>query len=327
MARPSSSDRARRLLVMLPYLAERGTAIPLETLARKLGCDAATVAGDVVALGLCGTDQCDPGSFVDVYVEDGAVVVPSTLPALGRPVRLTPAEARALATALETIGLDPASALPRRLAQVAGQDPDVEAIARTVRAAHTADGEAATIAALGMAAISGRVTAITYASASSGQTTARLVHPYALYNWRGAWYLLAYCETAGDQRTFRLDRISGVRITDRTFEPPVGARTPDAPLPDLGSLPRATVRFARLEPDLTEREWPGAVFEMQDDGSVVAEVPYAGTSWIARKVAARLGDAEVLRPAEVRDAVARTARRLLDEVEQNADEAPKRSDG
>jgi len=71
------------------------------------------------------------------------------------------------------------------------------------------------------------------------------------------------------------------------------------------------VRFATSAPDLTERDWPGATFEPQADGSVLASVPYAGSMWIAGKVAARLGEAELLAPAELRAAVAEAARGLL----------------
>jgi proteasome accessory factor C len=314
MARPSAALRARRLLALLPYLSETG-AIPLEDLAMKVGSDVDTVAEDLGVLALCGADQLDPGTFVDVYVEDGRAVVSSALPALERPLKLTPAEARALATALESIGVDPASPLPRRLAEVAAQEPDIDGIARTVRATYAPGGHAAVIAALGAAAMATRAVTIGYHSASRGETTSRVVHPYALHMWRGAWYLLAWCESAAEERTFRIDRITGVKMTDRAFERPASLSRRAEPLPDLGSLPRATVRFAASAPDLNDRVWPGATFEGQDDGSVLASVPYAGTAWIARKVAARLGDAEIVAPAEVRAKVADAARGLLDSLE------------
>ena len=72
-------------------------------------------------------------------------------------------------------------------------------------------------------------------------------------------------------------------------------------------LPTARIRFSAGEP-VSDREWPGMrVVETLADGAIVVEVPYSGTDWIARQVAARLGAAEVLEPAEVREAVVRLA--------------------
>ena len=121
----------------------------------------------------------------------------------------------------------------------------------------------------------------------------------------------AYCESAGEQRTFRVDRITAVEMTTRRFERPEGLAAAADPLPGLDALPRASVRFAKDAADLTERDWPGSTFERNPDGSVTASVPFAGTSWIARRVVARLGEAEVISPPEVRAAVTETARGML----------------
>ena len=308
MARPSATDRARRLLVLLPYLGRQRT-IPLAELAQVTGTDQATVAADLTLLSLCGPDDWN---LVGVYVEGDTAEVFSDLPALERPLRLTAAEARALATALEAIGVDPASDLPRRLAEVASQGPDLEALGRTVRSSLAPGGQAAVIAALTYAGGAHTAVRIRYFSAERGSDSVRVVHPYSLYTWRGVWYLLAFCEAAGQERTFRVDRITAVEQTPAHFERPEGLPSPLAPLPDLAVLPRARVRFFADAPDLNDRDWPGASFVPQDDGSVVASVPYAGTAWIASKIAARLGEAEVTGPDEVRRAVAERAARLLE---------------
>ena len=313
MGRPSASERARRLLALLPYLSERG-AIPLAELAEVTGTDEATVASDITLLSMCGGGAGDPLDLVGVFVDDDVAEVFADLPALDRPVRLTPAEARALATALEVVGIDPAGDLATRLATVAAQEPDLAEVARTVRSAFAAGGHAAVIAALSAAASTRTSVRIAYESAADGAAAERVVRPYTLYLWRGAWYLLAWCEKSGEERTFRVDRISSVASTGAHFERPEGLPTSPAPLPDLESLPRATVRFAADAPDLNDRDWPGARFERAGDGSVTAKVPYAGTAWLARKVAARLGTAEVVFPEELRDAVAKAARDVLDSL-------------
>ncbi|MDO8963574.1 MAG: WYL domain-containing protein [Coriobacteriia bacterium] len=310
MARPNATDRARRLLALLPYLSERRT-IPITELARATGSDEATVVADLTTLSVCGSGERGPDECVGVYVDGDSAEVFMALPALERPVRLTADEARALATALESVGIDPGDPLPSRLARLATREPDLEELARTVRSATARGGHAEIVAALSAAAMARRAVRISYYSADRGRESARTIHPYALFVWRGTWYLLAFCEDAGEERTFRVDRITGVKMTPDGFERPEGLPDSPDPLPDLAAMPRAIVRFSSADPDLNEREWPGATFEHRDDGTVIAEVPYAGTSWIARRVAARLGEAEVLEPAEVRRAVAETARSLL----------------
>lgn len=314
MAEPSAADRARRLLTLLPFLRERRT-IPLAELAAAVGSDEGSVADDLTVLSLCGGDERDPNQLIGVYVEEGAAHVFADLPALDRPVRLTPAEARALTTALQTVGLDADSTLVRSLREFAAHEIGADDLAATVRSAVSHGGQAAVIAALEVAAERGVAVRVRYASSRSGEETARTLHPYALYRWRDAWYLIAFCENVAEQRTFRVDRITAVEMTDRRFERPSDLSTSAIPLPELDALPIATVRFSGDAPDLSEREWPGATFEAHEDGSVIAQVPYAGTSWIARKVAARLGEAEVIAPPEVRTAVAEAARAMLQDLD------------
>lgn len=311
MPEPSAAEHARRLLALIPFLREQGVT-PLSSLASAVGADEATVAEDLTVLSLCGGGERDPGQLIGVFVDGDTVEVFADLPALERPVRLTPAEARALTAALESIGIDPRSDLLRRLAGHGDRAMDPEAVARSVRAAFAHDGQAAVIAALDVAASNGLVAIIRYASASSGLESSRRVHPLALHLRRDAWYLVAFCETAGEQRTFRVDRITGVSMTREPFVAPSGPAA--TPLPDLDALPRATVVFSEDGPDLNDRDWPGAAFESRPDGSVEATVPFAGHAWLARMVVARLGSAHLTAPAQLREAVALEATRALNEL-------------
>jgi predicted DNA-binding transcriptional regulator YafY len=313
MAETSAASRARRLLALLPFLREQ-RAIPLDELARSVGSDESQVAEDLSVLSLCGGDERDPTQLVGVLIEEGVAHVFADLPALERPVRLTQSEARALLTALQSIGVGTDSPLAAKLAEFAARADD-EGIARAVRAAFAPGGQAAVLAALNMAAERHVSAKIGYASLTTGSESTRTVRPQALYRWRDAWYLVAHCETAGEQRTFRVDRITSVASTGEQFAALEGEGATPSPLPDLESLPRATVRFSSDAPDLNERDWPGATFERASDGSVTASVPFAGTGWIARAVVARLGDAEVLAPEVVRRAVADSARGMLERLD------------
>jgi len=313
MPEDSAALRARRLLALVPFLRER-RAIPIAELADAVGSDESQVAGDLTVLSMCGSDERDPMQLVGVMVEHGVAKVFADLPALERPVRLTQAEARALATALQAIGAGADSPLAAKLTAFATRSVDPEDLASTVRAAFAPSGQAALLASLAIHAERHVSARIGYVSATTGAESSRAVRPYALYRWRDVWYLVAFCETAGEERTFRVDRITGVATTGTPFEPPAGFTAVASPLPDLDSLPRATVRFSSDAPDLNERDWPGAVFRRASDGTVVADVPYAGESWISRALIARLGDAEVLQPAHLRVAVADSARKMLKDI-------------
>jgi proteasome accessory factor C len=307
-----TQDRARRLLALMPHL--QPGRIDLGRLASLTGTDTATVAADLATLSLCGADQSDVCALVPVLTDGESAEVWSELPALREPVRLTSAEARALLAALGATGVDADAPLARRLTDMAARTLDAGEIARTVRAAAMPGGVVYAATQLTAAAGGRRVTVIEYTAQDRCEPTARTVQPWSVVYSRGAAYLSAWDEDRGAERTFRLDRISSVTVTGRTFERPATLPASFDAAPDPEALPRARIEFAHDAPDLNGRDWPGATFERPGDGSVHASVPYAGTAWIARKVAAKLGDAVVALPVEVREAVKRLSRQALDDL-------------
>lgn len=59
---------------------------------------------------------------------------------------------------------------------------------------------------------------INHLNYQTGEQTTYTVEPYLLKEFEGMWYLFAYCEDMGAFRTFGLDRIGQIQITDRTFQ-------------------------------------------------------------------------------------------------------------
>ncbi len=53
---------------------------------------------------------------------------------------------------------------------------------------------------------------------ADGAGSARTVRPFALYFWGKAWTLASWCETRGDYRSFRPDRMSEVVMLESTFD-------------------------------------------------------------------------------------------------------------
>lgn len=59
---------------------------------------------------------------------------------------------------------------------------------------------------------------ISHLSYQTGEQKAYTVEPYLLKEFEGMWYLSAYCEDMKAFRTFGLDRIRQIQVTDRIFQ-------------------------------------------------------------------------------------------------------------
>jgi len=77
------------------------------------------------------------------------------------------------------------------------------------------------------AAIDARgVAEFNYSDAAGGRSR-RSVWPLALTFWGGAWTLGGWCELRHAFRNFRVDRIDGLRVTERVFPDEAGRRLAD----------------------------------------------------------------------------------------------------
>jgi predicted DNA-binding transcriptional regulator YafY len=312
MARTSSADRARRLIALLGRLRE-GTRVPLGVLAAEFDATPAELASDLETLSVCGVAPYSPMELVPVLVdeEEGTVEVWGDVPAMRGPVRLSAAEAGALAAALAAAGFEADDPLVAKLLSAASADFDAETLARTLRAS-ASHHNPAVFEAAAAAIAQHEVLAIAYQREGAVEPGLRRIEPLQLFAERGVWYLSAWCRKAGAHRTFRLDRIRGVEPTGEEFDPSAHDATAlGAVAFSAKGLPSARLQFVSGE-EFSEREWPGAwMAQEKPDGSLVVEAPFAGTDWIARRVLARLGRVEVLEPPFLREAVAELARAEL----------------
>ncbi|MFJ6437543.1 helix-turn-helix transcriptional regulator [Streptomyces sp. NPDC091416] len=84
-------------------------------------------------------------------------------------------------------------------------------------------------------------------TAADGRRSERTVHPHGIVAHSGKWYVTAVDPAIGEDRTFRLDRVSGVRTLPGTFEPPAGADPAQRVLTGLATAPyRHEVRLRVL---------------------------------------------------------------------------------
>jgi len=146
----------------------------------------------------------------------------------------------------------------------------------------------------------------------------RLVEPYFLEPSPigHSCYLIAYCHHAGALRTFKLERIREIELSDESYEIP-----PDF---DANAYLKASwgvvadeevevrLRFtSKVASRVKECTWhPSQSITMRPDGSLDFAVTVAGTMEITPWILSWGDEAEVLAPAELRARVAEIAARM-----------------
>ena len=302
-----AEDRLRRLLVMLPWLMERGEVSVAET-AGRFGLTEQEVAKDLEMAAMCGLPPF-VDELIDVFIDDGMIWV--GVPRLfTRPLRLNSVEAWELLAAgraaMELPGAEREGPLGRGLVKLAAAlgDDDTSGVRIDL------DGPPLTEE-IADAAREHAELRIRYWSASSDEVTERTIVPRQVFSDRGEWYVSADDDRSGAVRTFRIDRIEAVERTGAVVSP----SEQELPRPGDwfadGSVPRATVRLGPMARWVVERYPVDEVSAPDADGWVTARLPVASEAWLVRTML-RLGpDAEIVEPVSQRDLARRAAARLL----------------
>jgi predicted DNA-binding transcriptional regulator YafY len=202
--------------------------------------------------------------------------------------RVMPSELRRRVRAAdETVALD----LPRRRAS-----PD-----------------SAALAALTAAAQGRRRVRLSYSSAQSAPTE-REFDPYGLAYRGGRWYAVGHCHLRKGLRSFRVDRIRGVRATDVAFERPPDFDALRHLTLSVATIPRTFATEVLLKTDLAtaQRELFLTIgtFEAAPGGvRLLGQTDDLG--WFARELARLPFGFEIRRPPALRTALRRCARALL----------------
>jgi len=231
-----------------------------------------------------------------------------------RPARLLPIEAKALVAAIDLLGDHvPAGALDSARAKIVaalGQDPVEEGLHIT-----SAAGDDSSVArVVGEAIARRRRLELEYYAVNEDRFSLRTVEPYALINGREGWYIAAWDPSRDDLRHFRLDRVKRAEVLPEGYEP-----RPDLdPVADVEGWPRTGEvggsRTARVWISPEQARWAReerTVLAELEDGAVIVEWPFKGETYLVKEVLKEAGDAAVLEPADVREAVLAAAERLL----------------
>jgi predicted DNA-binding transcriptional regulator YafY len=148
---------------------------------------------------------------------------------------------------------------------------------------------------------------LNYQSSQVPHPSQRRLNPYALVHRWGWWYVVGFCRVRQEIRTFRVDRISEIALSDSTF-----SQAPDFNLQaylknESQAQPQVIARL-RFEPAfaniLSGNHSYWETVEPQPDGSVQVTFAAPALEWAASTTLAYGPAVEVLEPPELRVMVA-----------------------
>lgn len=159
---------------------------------------------------------------------------------------------------------------------------------------------------------------LTYRKPGQQKGELRRVDPYHLANINGEWFLFAYDHARRDIRTFVPARIQSTRLTGKIFE-----RSPrfslEKRLRDSFGVHSGegeydvVVRFnARVADYIREKKWhESQQLRELKGGGVELRMKLSSLAEVERWILSWGGNAKVIRPRELIDAVGRSARQIL----------------
>ena len=304
-----AESRLSRLLVILPWLMERGE-IPLAEVARTFSMSRDEVVKELELASMCGLPPF-VDELIDVFIDDEMVIV--GVPRLfTKPLRLTAPEGFALLTAgraaMQLPGADPDSPLGRGLAKLAaalGEQPDDSAL--VVELAPTELVDEFVDATRRLERLRMR-----YWTASRDEVSEREVTPRRVFHERGDWFVSADDHRSGETRTFRIDRVETLEHTGEFDEPATGDQSTNSSVAWSadGSLPRVTLRLQPSARWVVEQYPVDSVTE-RPKGVVDATFAVSSERWLERLLLRAGTDAKVIEPLEYAALGRDAARRLL----------------
>lgn len=310
-ARPLiATDRAAIMLQLVPYLIGKGE-VSVQEAAEEFEVTPAQMRGMVEKLTVIGLPgergywQMANDLFDidwDLLDERGLIVITNSV-GLERSPKLTAREAAALLAGLQVARRIPGvgdtelfTGLLAKLSRGAASTP-----ADVIVAPEPVDAVRSTVAA---AVREGVAVSFTYKAPDAAPTT-RTVDPVKIQIASGQWYLQGWCHMREAMRTFHLDRVSDVRLTD------IPVTHGEEPAPGWFQTTTGEEIVARVR-------YPAAVAPLLGEYVDRAEVTTSGDVSVAtmriadelslRRLAARRGGAlEILEPDGARRAAAEWA--------------------
>jgi predicted DNA-binding transcriptional regulator YafY len=224
--------------------------------------------------------------------------------------RLTPLEARAIRLALEFVGPmiaadahTPLDRVRKKLEETFGQfELGQTPQPRTGEGAAEAD----LVATLTEGIRERHLVEIEYQKEGEQTWSQRIVEPYSLERELPNWRVHTWDRTRNGERSFRLDRMRSAKLTSDTFDPRPGFEPRG-----LRDARSAKVLYAKGVAARWAAERGATPLK---DGTALAEMPVGSPEWLVGEIFSHRGEAVLLEPEDMRDAIAARARDLANEL-------------
>lgn len=313
-------SRREKLYHLHEILRQRRTPISRQALMEELGCSQATLYRLIAELRDVFGAPLEQHPETRHFYYDRSLAGNFELPGLW----ISPEELQALLTAREVLNnVQPGllhtelDQLQSRIAQlIDAEGIDFSAHPERIHIRHDAGRPvpAPLFEQLLRAVYSDRRLRIRYHGRRRDTVTEREVSPQRLTSYRDRWYLDGWCHTAEGLRSFAVERIQHLELTEtparRIAETELAAHFDQAygifsgPVTHTARI-RFTPEAARWAAD--ERWHPDQQVAFEADGSLVLTVPYGSDRELVMDLLRYGAEAEVLAPAALR-------RRIADEI-------------
>lgn len=298
MAKKSTPiEKAARMLDLVPYISSH-QGVSTDQLAAEFGISVEELLSDLNSLWMCGDNRFD---LIDLEFESGFVSIRNA-ETLNRIRSLSQQEVIAVLIGLDLIERN----LPTNRADLASDIASLrkklgDGLSRIVDASPSLDGEVSAV--ISEALHRGAVIEISYYSPTEDVISLRTVNPIQVTSENGREFLIAYCNSAQAQRTFRVDRIQKAALIEA--KPMDGAQKVHSTSDQVQTLAQVTI----LRNLRQSRESLGN--SISGEGAKVSVSTY-GSQWISRTVISSAGAISLTEPADFRSEISERARKTLD---------------
>jgi predicted DNA-binding transcriptional regulator YafY len=153
-----------------------------------------------------------------------------------------------------------------------------------------------------------------YRSSSHPEPRLRQLDPYAMvYRW-GWWYVIGYCHLREAVRSFRVDRIVNLALSDQVFQPPVDFDIQKYLAAETQDQPQVRAKFS-FSPQAahialaSRATWEK--LQEEPDGSIIVTMLAPDLVWLASTALSFGPLITVLEPEELRHMVSEWAGEVL----------------
>jgi proteasome accessory factor C len=315
-----ASDKLSFLLSLVPYLIERGR-VSVTDAAAHFGVSEDHIVKAITLIAVSGvpgeTGTYQSEDLFDIAwddLEDNNHITLTHLVAIDEAPRFSSKEAAALIAGLQYLSSLPENADSAAIASLMSK------LTRgsSAEPSHVAIAPAATDSALASireAVETGKRIDMKYVN-SQGVNESRSVDPLRIESVDADWYLRGWCHLRGAVRTFRLDRITSITVTDE----PMITTVDDVVLPDTLFEASAndlivTIEVAKACESLIADYVPDGAVRLETEDTVQTSIRVSHFHGLKRLIAGMPGMAVVIDPPEARALVAEWARSAADRYE------------